>query len=238
MAVLVPPLTENETFFRACFSPKARETLLIARSPRRAGRSVPDFAPLRRRQNRAQAHVGSAGLRHHVAHEAQQDDRERSEAPRYLLKAVKSPRVMLPRITKRPPSSRMMMVARLTASVMAGIMADMTRRMAEADFPGLGVRRREFLMLRSCCELRMRMRVAPRMLSLMTRFSQSMASWPRLNRMRILRSAKIKRAADYGHHTQDTEPQPPVDGEQHHARADDQEERGNDGRRRLARRTA
>ena len=36
------------------------------------------------------------------------------------------------------------------------------------------------------------MSVAPRMLSLMTRFSQSMASWPRLNRTRTFRIAKKK----------------------------------------------
>ena len=73
-AVFVPPLTEKETFLRACLSPKASETLLIAEvaaesRPERAG-----FLGLRRHQNRAQAHVGSAGLRHHVAHESQQDD--------------------------------------------------------------------------------------------------------------------------------------------------------------------
>ena len=47
---------------------------------------------------------------------------------RYELKAVKSPRLMLPAITKWPPSARMTTVATLTASVIDGIRLAKRRR--------------------------------------------------------------------------------------------------------------
>ncbi len=74
MAVLVPALDRERN---------VPEGLLVAEGERNmidgevAAKSRPEragFLGLRRHKNSAQAHVGSAGLRHHVAHKSQQDD--------------------------------------------------------------------------------------------------------------------------------------------------------------------
>ncbi len=66
------------------------------------------------------------------------------------------------------------------------------------------------------------------MLSLITRFSQSIASCACLKRLRTFAQHQLKRNGDERNDAQDREPQPPVDREQKNAGADDQEKRRND----------
>ena len=53
---------------------------------------------------------------------------------RYVLNAVKSPRLIVPKMTKCPPRARIITVARFTARVITGIRADMMRRMLRPMF--------------------------------------------------------------------------------------------------------
>src|SRR5258708_23185832 len=73
-----------------------------------------------------------------------------------------------------------------------------------------------------CCEFSRRMRAAPRMLSLMTLFSRSIACIALVNSF-CTPEHHLERDPDHRQHHQDGEAQPPVDREEHVAGADDQE---------------
>ena len=102
----------------------------------------------------------------------------------------------------------------------------------EADIPGLGVRGSEFFRLEA-----LRIEDADERGSedaLIDDAVQPVDGFlAALEQNPDLPQREEKGAANHGHHAQDAQPQPPVDGEQHHARADDQEKRGNDGGDRL-----
>ncbi len=66
------------------------------------------------------------------------------------------------------------------------------------------------------------------MLSLITRFSQSIGFLRLLEKRADFAQHQLKRDGDERNNAQDSERQPPVDGKQQHARADDQEKRRND----------
>ena len=63
------------------------------------------------------------------------------------------------------------------------------------------------------------------MLSLMTLFSQSIASCPRLKSVRTRPRTTENGDADDRQHGEYAQRQPPVDGDEQHARPDDQEDR-------------
>ena len=86
-------------------------------------------------------------------------------------------------MTNRPPSSRMVSVARLVANMMTGMRPAKSRRMLRLMSRACVLAAANFT-ASYCCELSRRMSPAPRMLSLMTLFSQSMASCAFLNSFR------------------------------------------------------
>ena len=116
----------------------------------------------------------------------------------------------------------------LAVSVMAGIRPANSLRMLSPRFFDSVLAARNFP-YSICCVLRSRINAAPRMLSPMTRFSQSMASCPLRNNCKFHRQHQLKNDGDEGNDAQDAQTKPPVDGKQKHAGADDDEQRRNVG---------
>jgi len=82
------------------------------------------------------------------------------------------------------------------------------------------------------CELRRRMSAAPKMLSLITLFNQSIASCDFTKSFRTLPKTKKKRAGEERHDQEDGERQLPIRDKQKHGDRDNEEDRGDERRER------
>ena len=97
---------------------------------------------------------------------------------RYELNAVNCPSVIAPVITRCPPNARITSVARLVRNMMAGISPANSLRML-MPMPSASLLAARNLSYSLACEFSSRISEDPRMLSLMTLLSQSIAACDR-----------------------------------------------------------
>ena len=127
-AVFVPASTDSDTSLSASLSPNFTTMWESSMSPRRSAISAAAVPGRGRGQHRADARVRGAGLRHHVGHEADHDDRE-NENREIAVERREVAEAHGPAMTKRPPSVRIISVARLVQNTMIGIRLANSRRM-------------------------------------------------------------------------------------------------------------